>query len=50
MTGMCEGERRQVIIPSDFGYGDDGRTPSIPGKARLYFDITLEKLIQRDEL
>ncbi|CAI2303658.1 unnamed protein product [Caenorhabditis sp. 36 PRJEB53466] len=49
MTGMCEGERRQVVIPSDFGYGDNGRSPSIPGKARLYFDITLEKLISRDD-
>ncbi|VDN20833.1 unnamed protein product [Gongylonema pulchrum] len=45
MTGMCEGERRKVVIPWKLG-----RKPSIPGKATLYFDIELNKLIKRDEL
>ncbi|KAK6029559.1 peptidyl-prolyl cis-trans isomerase, FKBP-type [Ostertagia ostertagi] len=43
MTGMCEGERRLDTV-------NDGRPPQIPGKATLYFDITLEKLIKKDEL
>ncbi|CAI4221725.1 unnamed protein product [Auanema sp. JU1783] len=50
MTDMCEGEKRKVTIPSDYGYGDEGRLPQIPGKATLHFNITLEKLIKKDEL
>jgi len=37
---MKIGERCQLIAPSDFAYGDEGRGP-IPGKATLHFDIEL---------
>ena len=40
ITGMHEGGRRMVTIPSDLGYGEQGTGP-IPGGATLVFIIDL---------
>jgi len=38
---MRKGERAVLTIKSDYGYGDAGSPPKIPGKATLKFDVEL---------
>jgi len=50
LLGMCEGEKRKLVIPSDMGYGDRGSPPKIPGGATLVFEVELLKVERKDEL
>jgi FKBP-type peptidyl-prolyl cis-trans isomerase FkpA len=38
---MKLGEKARLVCPSEIGYGDQGRPPTIPGGATLVFEIEL---------
>lgn len=50
LLGMCEGEKRKLIIPPDLGYGAKGAPPKIPGDSTLKFVVELLKIERKTEL
>ena len=44
IAGMCVGEKRKLIIPSEMGYGSRGAGADIPPNADLVFEVELLKI------
>jgi len=50
LLGMCEGEKRRLIIPPELGYGKSGAGAKIPPDSTLIFETELIKIERKNEL
>lgn len=45
ISGMCVGEVRKLVLPSDIAYGDAGALPDILPGATLVFEVELMDIL-----
>jgi FKBP-type peptidyl-prolyl cis-trans isomerase len=46
MEGVCKGEKLELVVPPEFGYGTKGQEPKIPPMATLHFEIEILEVIE----
>jgi len=44
LVGMCEGEKRILIVPPNYAYGEAGHPPVIPPSTTITFEVDLIKI------
>ena len=49
IMSMEVGEKSQIVITSDYGYGDEGRPGIIPGGATMVFNVELLDVIKQNQ-
>lgn len=50
MQLMTEGDKWELYIPSELGYGDRGSPPKIPGGAVLVFEMEILEILGNDKV
>ncbi|KAL5273936.1 FKBP2 family protein [Megaselia abdita] len=48
LLGMCEGEKRRLVIPSELAYGKSGSGQKIPPDSTLIFEVELIKIANQN--
>mmetsp|Transcript_27072 Transcript_27072/g.81159 ORF Transcript_27072/g.81159 Transcript_27072/m.81159 type:complete len:88 (+) Transcript_27072:120-383(+) len=44
LLGMCVGEVRRIVVPSDMAYGHRGVAPFVPADADLVYEIEVASI------
>lgn len=45
---MNVGEKSQIVVNSEYGYGDEGKAGVIPGGATMVFNVELLDIIEEE--
>ena len=48
IMSMNVGEKSQIVVNSEYGYGDEGKAGVIPGGATMVFNVELLDIIEEE--
>lgn len=50
LMGMCVGEKRRLVLPPEYAFGDQGAGEKVPGGATVQFDVELMSVKERTDV